>query len=227
MRKLSTITLPAMALVALVFGANASATIYLENYNIDDSQSDAGWYQDNSYGTGDVARVETWSQSTLRTPDGINNAQAPEHTTDTGFFASSGYESWVYTDEYALPLSEVRGWGFDAMSKRESPREVSFFAEIDGVRWKTAPIYVIGDGEDDAEWRTYHAGFEPDSAVWEDPEGNVAEGLTGTVDAFGLTYHHEGDGNLYLDNFTVVPEPATLGLLAFGGLAVVMRRRRD
>ncbi|MFW6065176.1 MAG: PEP-CTERM sorting domain-containing protein [Planctomycetota bacterium] len=227
MKRLNAIFIVTVLTATLVPAAIASGTLYLENYNIDDDPADAGWYQDNSWGIGATARVETWSQSDLRTPEGINNDQQPAHNTDAGFFASSGYDSLVYTDEYDLSLDAVTGWGLDAMNKRESPRELYFMAEVDGVRWVTAPIAVIGDGEDDAEWRTYHEGFEPDSVLWQSAEGDdVAEGLFGQADAFGFAYRHDGEGNLYVDNFTIVPEPMTLGLLAVGGLGVVIGRKR-
>jgi hypothetical protein len=71
------------------------------------------------------------------------------------------------------------------------------------------------------------------SEIWVDPVGTPVEGTgelnTGSVDtgridqAFGVKV--KSGMTIRLDNLSIVPEPATLSVLALGGLALVRRRR--
>ncbi|MCK4625299.1 MAG: PEP-CTERM sorting domain-containing protein [Phycisphaerae bacterium] len=59
---------------------------------------------------------------------------------------------------------------------------------------------------------------------WGMSSGDAFDILVGGQDTAHPTALDEGQ-NLYADNFELVPEPATLALLSFGGLAMVRRRR--
>ncbi len=62
------------------------------------------------------------------------------------------------------------------------------------------------------------------------PEGE-GQGLTGTVSfriyAAGGQDNDAGPDGFAMRNLTIIPEPATMGLLAIGGLGVLLRRRRS
>ncbi len=45
------------------------------------------------------------------------------------------------------------------------------------------------------------------------------------VIAIGYKYMYKGRGGLFVDNVALVPEPATMSLLALGGLALIRRRK--
>ena len=67
--------------------------------------------------------------------------------------------------------------------------------------------------------RLYTAGLLPLDTVDSDI---VIKGLNGATDATGVTVGTDGDYTTY----TAVPEPATMSLLAIGGLALIRRRKR-
>ena len=74
---------------------------------------------------------------------------------------------------------------------------------------------ILQTGLVEPEWKQYGFTFTPDT--------NTTATLT-----FGNDYidgdHGDNDG-IFLDMVSVTPEPATLGLLAIGGLAALRRRR--
>ena len=82
-------------------------------------------------------------------------------------------------------------------------------------------------------------GFTPEAGdSWRIIEGFTTEGNLGLGTAyavselvyqlppnFHLTVHDEGNGSGYA-MLTYAPEPATLGILAFGALGILRRRKR-
>ncbi len=117
-------------------------------------------------------------------------------------------------------------WDYFAIRQSSGGTDEDFDAILDNFMIETfsAVSAVTGDADGDGDVDAFDLG------IWQTQFGQTGEGLTadfdddGDVDAFdlGLWQTNFGTG---LDG-AAVPEPATLGLLALGGLAA-LRRRRD
>ncbi len=212
--------------VSLAAAAHA-VPIYVENFDHAGADAAVGWLDD-----GSTARLEGFAQSPLSDPAGVNNNSVAGATAEEGYFNSSGNRSYVTTTEYNFEFDTLGGWSFDGRSKRNSQRDVSLVVFIDDVRYTGPTLGLIGDGG--ATWQNYSDTLEATDMWSYDDAGTPATlttaDLSGTVTQFGFEFINTGDGNLYIDNFTLeavpVPEPASLAVLGMGGLGLLARRRR-
>jgi hypothetical protein len=89
---------------------------------------------------------------------------------------------------------------------------------------------IVNDKDNGLAWQSNPTNLAPLFGVLPD------ELPAGDIEAVGLYFasgsHIDGEyvqnkrATVYVDNFTVVPEPATMSLLALGGLVALRRRRR-
>ena len=102
---------------------------------------------------------------------------------------------------------------------------------VDGTNreYKTSTATILVDGVQDASGRIT---FDADPGTWQHLEidlgshGSVTFGPTTAVGRIDVKSSSALAWNLYLDDMALVPEPATLALLAIGGAAGLRRRRR-
>ncbi|MDP7636358.1 MAG: PEP-CTERM sorting domain-containing protein [Phycisphaerae bacterium] len=146
--------------------------------------------------------------------DGDSNTEQWVDSTMSGVGAQG---AWVGT-KVVIDLDAAGGWG-----------SYDLYADT-GAGWTLLQSAL------DLNWNSIGSNPHPTSAPWVDPEGTT---YSRTTDPYGLdTFNLYGiNGTNYFDNtqyatfiddilVTWVPEPITMGLLAFGGLGVLLRRRR-
>jgi len=68
----------------------------------------------------------------------------------------------------------------------------------------------------------YYGGTLLSTHQWYDPGDANALAQVGAIDLFG-----NNASDVYYDNLSLVPEPATLGLLALGGVLLALRRKNN
>ena len=92
------------------------------------------------------------------------------------------------------------------------------------LRWNDATGAGIGGGWNNFSWYGVTAGAE-----WTEVTAHTMEAPAGAVTLnHAWLYSWKGDAGdgAYVDDVSMTPEPATMGLLALGGLALLRRRRR-
>jgi hypothetical protein len=152
----------------------------------------------------------------------------------------------LWTDEQTLDRTspgEIDSFAFDVNTNASGDTAYHPAIQI-GSAW-----YVMKTGAsatDDKTWESKSLSFSTAAADWANldftPDSVLAIGSdltsdlpSGEIVAFGLylDMNTSGSGSMQhgtmrVDNFTVnqVPEPATMSLLAIGGLGVLIRRRK-
>ncbi|HEY1687102.1 MAG TPA: PEP-CTERM sorting domain-containing protein [Tepidisphaeraceae bacterium] len=104
--------------------------------------------------------------------------------------------------------------------------------ELDNVSFQTPPASIVTNTtytiQDSSGNTTKFYGYKSDSAVLAAvTAANLANplGFSGTYDIVGYADGYFGAPEIYPLSITAVPEPASLGLLAFGGFSLLARRR--
>jgi hypothetical protein len=201
--------------------------MYLENFTVGTANTDAGWTCINNGNSVDT-NLQTYGQSSLSTGEpGINNNQLPSYTTAKGIFRSSGYYFYYRTSEYSFDASTLTSLQIDARkNSTTATHDIYFLATVGGVEY-ISPVVTVQPGN---TWATYSV---PASSTWnicvqsgsEWTSGGTVAGLpAGTVTSFGVYFRTAGGGNLYLDNYALTPEPATMSLLGLGVVGLLRRR---
>jgi hypothetical protein len=241
MMKHATVMAAILAMVASVHGAILPNAIVSEDFSYDTGSLDASGSATNGW-------ADSWNAEDVNVVSGGVTGNAAEAAATGGDLTFSrawddltyddGDSYWysvdVYSDDFSaatvyVSLFEegVWGMGFQIAGGDAKPQIGAFDATggtalIDG-QWHT----IVGkitfsdtDGQDTSE-------------IWVDPVGSPVEGtgyvkmgdvnLNRTDQAFGMKVK---DGmTIRVDNFSVVPEPATLALLGLGAVGMIRRRR--
>jgi hypothetical protein len=197
--------------------------MYLENFTCTTASTDAdcGWTHSSS-NQGPVPRLETWAQSPISAPEpGINNSQLPAYVTELGFFASSGSTNYLRTSEYSFPIQSLTGWFLDGKNGT-GVLTVYLKTTVNGVDYKAVtPISMVNTGV----WTTYTQAVDGNFQWTNLTDNSVVTGLTGTCTTFGVEWWNNATyGNVYLDNYGLLPEPATISLLGLGVLGLIRRK---
>lgn len=220
-----------LAAVLCVVSSMSFGAIYVEDFegNMGDwSLASIGWQ----------AVLGTGTQAGLLTPywDGTPHAAFVEHSVDP---AGVGYEAVLYTTEYTVDASiENVAFEFDfGKGWIDIPTSclTSLTVQVGG-NWyvsKNSTITTV-DTIVDYNLQRLFAMYTTDMSNWDVLDiataqrgAGAASDLAGDITAFGI--HTDSlvvDGILArteIDNFTVIPEPATLCLFALGGL--VLRKK--
>lgn len=146
------------------------------------------------------------------------------------------------TATYTVESLVIRSWGVQPGSVFPANTRVAIWIlDSDGGALYTSPEFDLSGASDGAMWRT----FDISSASVE-VSGSFYGGVEqrGASETFGLSFdspksndygrsymYWKSSGNLsiqshdYMINAVVIPEPATLGMLALAGLAVLRKRR--
>ena len=134
--------------------------------------------------------------------------------------------------------------------------QLKFDVIVNAGGWDPTSLFAVTVGENNAAdtsgnasmsakttWAqaVYPTGAATTDILMADYTSSVANATTWTTITMTETFQIDGDSRLYIgfavdtgpssdnisiDNVMIVPEPATMGLLAFGGLGVLLRRKR-
>ncbi|MFW6154127.1 MAG: PEP-CTERM sorting domain-containing protein [Planctomycetota bacterium] len=181
-----------------------AGVVTIDVYDMGAIEHDAGEDNDNNSGYG-----PRWGVATAG-----NGASAAASIVNKTFLeANGGYG-------YGADLSRTGSWWSPMWFG--GPRLVDSLAVIGEGTWDDPD--VPGDGA----WATWTFTIASDGNVTIDNDDNsktMAMGPAAEVWLSGGRSDFALNGTALFDNVTFVPEPATLGLLALGGLGLIRRRR--
>ena len=131
--------------------------------------------------------------------------------------------SWYFTDSFGgdITLKMISGTGGNPCRVREWKQ---FVQEVENDNWYLWTNDGVNDPDDPKDYYNRDAGTGMPSCL----VGATAISLpVGNIDEIAIQFNKLGNGDIRaLDDYVVIPEPATMALLAFGGLAVLLRRKR-
>lgn len=185
--------------------------------------------------SGPVSDIHFWFSSRYDEPFELLNVHASIHDDDLSNpdFSQPGELLWQH--DFDMSQFTVRDWGtgqqgwFDP-NTGEVYQEDHFmifqcniegiddpFPQVEGkIYWLDLTVFGIGPlGQAELGWKTSMDHFR-DDAVWSD---------FGTAESWVPLYDPFTGETLDLA-FVITPEPGTMALLAIGGVAVLLRRRR-
>lgn len=132
-------------------------------------------------------------------------------------------ETCYRTDTGAGFWNNMRSAGFDAgdLTRDNFDLRMDFHKDQESDPWTVTPSYHLDGGS----WTVFDGGTFTTTNSWRfgAPDGEIWPGQGGSM--ISVAFDHGGVGTVSLDNITIVPEPATMSLLALGGLALIRRRR--
>lgn len=226
------------AVISVVLAVPVRATvIFGDDFNTGAEPDPAKWTQVESAGCSVYLTGGVFYASFI-------GAGAPRYAiaTSPALDLPSGWTDIVLTGQWAFP---TQGFG-EALIRVQDPDDTSVFVQASYVNW-------VGSSAS-KDWRGTYTGFEEyvyrgslptaltDFTLTVTPTGwsFVTEG--GSISKAYTTAHMAGLDKVQIqiggwewsavsnvaafDNIQLTPEPATLSLLAIGGLAMVARRRR-
>lgn len=210
----------------------AAPNVSLNQYNADTGQHWQGLFGADAADSGDVTA-------------GAGVRLADSTVAGRGYFLAGvpgegAMEALAWTDDApAVDVADLETLSA-RLNNKSAADAVRFAVRVAGQWYASDEAFGIdppGVGYDDwSNSRQVSLDVATDAAAWRvldvQPGTALALGaaspadLAGMADAFGVFLEVADGGLVRLDDFTVIPEPATLAVLALGGGLLAMRRRR-
>jgi len=152
-----------------------------------------------------------------------------------GTAESLSVNTWAVGDYWQFQVSTIGftgiGLSYDQTSSGTGPRDFSLQYSTDGNNFTTFNSYTVQPNTAPNAWNatttvassSYTVDLSGVSALDNAPTVYFRLVNMSTVSANGGTLAAGGTDRL--DNFTVIPEPGTLAILAIGATAMILRRR--
>ena len=246
----------AVALLALAPAITSANVIYTETFDPGVGNNDAGWSNGSGPSVvGWQSHVGVGAQDTsISSGGGDFDDWGISSSGTNGQAGTVGYAANTPGDDTANASISIL-WTEETLSRTGQEIEtISFYLKNNdgdspfhvaveiGSNW-----YVSGTSytQDDSNWTQQVFNWTTAASAWNGlnfipgnetatPGGTLSIGSplgsdlpSGDVTAFGLVLNGDEDSTVRVDTFEVtVPEPATMSLLALGGLGVLLKRKR-
>ena len=180
-------------------------------------------------GTGEMHDTQGWQAGSSWLGEGNNkegiNGGGGANTVNPGTHTNDTDPNWLrYDFDAVYPIANARIWNYNGEIPGRGLNQVIVEYTANGSDWSK----LAGPGEEGAQTFPEASGEGDYTGFILDFGGVEASSVVFTVlrnEAF--VKNHSSSGNIGLSEvrFNIVPEPATMGLIALGGLALLRRKR--